>query len=359
MAGSHWYIDDSTTYRIRIGRYSAPVINADNCIEASQAGQTTYTAEHDGWYAVSVFYVDTTQVATETILEQLKGYNYNEIISFVSNNTELFSAISNPTIEYIYLLNNINVGQQLNISGNKTIEGNGYTLTGSNNLTYLIRATDGKIFLNNLKLNTAYDDVLYVGNYCDCYVKNCEIYYSINNDGIGTHGNANCYIYDTIIHDNYDEGLSTHDTSYAECYNVEAYNNGYEIGTTTPSGISFGGLHFGGSRMGLASHCNCHHNSPNGIGFITIDDNFSSSAITTCDNNICHDNVDAGIRFGGATNISCFNNMCYKNVRGILFYNKSTHGNTGYVGKNSAFGNTTGQITVWTGGDDGLVFEES
>lgn len=357
--GSNWHIEDGATYRIRTGRYQEnTTITAANCIECDQAGQTEFTANYDGWYAVSVFYFDTTQTATETIMQQLIGDIYNDITAYVNDNDSLNNAISNPTIENIYVMQDIEVSQQLNTKGNKNIEGNGYTITGNSTLTYLLRCTDGNVFINNLKLNGANNDVIYVGNNCNCIIKNCEVYYSYQNDGIGLHGNANCYIYDTIIHDNRDEGLSTHDTSYCECYNVEAYKNGYEVGTDIPSGISFGGLHFGGSRMGKAIGCHCHNNTPNGIGFVTIDGNFSSNAKSVCRNNVCNENTDTGIRFGGCYNLICGENISVNNNRGILFYEKDTHGNTGYVAKNHCFGNTTGQQVVWSGGNDGLTFEE-
>ena len=108
--------------------------------------------------------------------------------------------------------------------------------------------------------------------------------------------------------------------------------------------------------MGRAENCYCHNNDYHGIGFITIDNNFSSSAECICINNVCLSNAESGIRFGGATNIRCLNNMCCNNTNGIIFSKKDEHGNSGYIGNNSLFSNTGSDMSVWTGADDGLIF---
>ena len=353
-AGTYFATSDPVLTGLRIAQYSSPQ-NSDFISIA--VNKKSYVIPTDNWYRVDVEFVDNVTVATSSILEYLEGYLYNDISLNVYDNTSLVKALSNPSIANVNIINDITVTQRLNIKGNKHIHGNGHTLTGNSTLTYLMYIDKDTTIIDDLKLVGSSNDVVFVGGTSKAYINNCDISQSNANDGVGLHGSATCIIKNSTIHDNYDEGVSTHDSSYCECYNVVAYNNGYEVGTSTPSGSSFGGIHFGGSKMGKAIGCYCYNNDANGIGFITIDNNYSSNAIAICKDNICKNNVDSGIRFGGAVNIVCGDNICVNNVRGILFYEKDTHGNSGYVADNHCFGNSSAQTTVWTGGDDGLTFE--
>lgn len=347
--------------RMRIAIFTEP--NRDSFVSIITS-LTEYEFTADSWYRVDIEYRDTTVIATEDIFDNIIGYiiKDNET-QFVDGFKAFKSACENTNVKKIVLTKDIVATEQTNVIGDKHINGFGHKITGNADITYLIKVHDSKnVTIENAILEGAKDDVIYVGN-GTTYIIDCDISKSYENDGVGLHAAAICYIRDCKIHDNYDEGLSTHDQSWCECANVEAYHNGYIVGTDTPSTnetggqVSFGGLHFGGSKMGNAKKCYCHNNSANGIGFITIDGNFITDCIAVCEGNICTDNVESGIRFGGTYGIRAIGNMCANNGQGMLFYKKDNHGNTGIVGQNSLFNNTGSQRGVWSGGDDGLIFE--
>ena len=277
-------------------------------------------------------------------------------IAYIVDFTGLKSACENNEVKTIVLCNDINATDEITVFGDKHIIGNNFKIIGERSIEYLLTVSEKKCIIDDLIISDANYNVINATETCNLTLRNCEVFNSFNNDGIGVRGNADVFIYDCKIHDCRDEGLSSHGNSYCEIYNTHAYRNGWELGTNTPSNLSFGGLHLGGSRMGIIANCRAYNNTSHGIGFITIDSDYSADAECICYNNLTYNNDEAGICFGGATNIICGNNISVNNASGIRFTEKLEHGNNGVVFGNSCFNNTT-NYSIWSGADEGLVFD--
>lgn len=275
---------------------------------------------------------------------------------YVTDFNSLKTACENNDVKTIVLCNDITATSAFSIVGDKHIVANNFKITGNSSIEYLLTISEKKCIIDDLIISDANYNVICATGDCNLTLRNCEVFNCYNNDGVGVHGNADVFIYDCKIHDCRDEGLSSHGNSYCEIYNTHVYRNGWELGTDTPSNLSFGGLHLGGSRMGIIANCRAYKNTSHGIGFITIDNDYSADAECICYNNLCYDNDEAGICFGGATNIVCTNNSSYGNSSGIRFTKKNEHGNNGVIFGNNCFNNTT-NYSIWSGADEGLIFD--
>ena len=289
----------------------------------------------------------------------LKGFSKLQTLvgtsSYIIDFNGLKSACENSEIKTIVLCSDITATSSLSIVGNKHIVANNFKITGNTSIEYLLTVSDNKCIIDDLIISDANYNVICC-NGGVTVLRNCEVYNSFNNNGVGVHGNSDVFIYDCKIHDCRDEGLSSHGNSYCEIYNTHVYRNGWELGTDTPSNLSFGGLHLGGSRMGIIANCRAYKNTSHGISFITIDNDYSADAECICYNNLTYDNDEAGICFGGATNIVCSNNASVNNASGIRFTKKVDHGNNGIVFGNCCFNNKT-NYSIWTGANEGLIFD--
>jgi len=130
-------------------------------------------------------------------------------------------------------------------------------------------------------------------------------------DVINVHDYSKVYVQRCKIHEGYDEGISTHDNTYAEIYNSEVYNCGYAISynntykATAYKGAasSYGGIHIGGTGMGIVKGNYSHDNATYGIGIYTLAVSTNHQGASQCIGNTVKHNgyVDIDPRTGGVT----------------------------------------------------------
>lgn len=267
------------------------------------------------------------------------------------------------------------------------IIGNGHTLTGSGLSTYLLNITNKKMYIYNLNfigdddanycvvantgaflyaencnIHYAKDSVVRCINTSKVKLVNCDVGFSKRNDGIAPAGTADVRLYNTNSHDNYDEGISSHNSSYCEVHGGEFYNNGYERGTKNKGAqSSFGGVHLGGGKMGIVEGVYSHDNCTYGIALINFQD-VSQTDKERCFNNLIENNGNAGIFVTGARDFIINNNTILYNAESIHFGLDHTYTPTvdlvashGIVIGNDIYGNMNDNIIIDTGADDGIT----
>ena len=174
-------------------------------------------------------------------------------------------------------------------------------------------------------------------------------------DGIGVHGNSKLYVYNCKIHDTYDEGISIHDFSYGEIYDTEVYNCGYQVSRNSGSALtdrkgaasSYGGIHIGGTGMGIVKNCYSHDNATYGIGLYCLNPP-GSSGKTICIGNIVKNNgyVDGiasasdqsgGIIIYGVQDLELRNNTVIGNANYGIRFGVDTSANA-YIAHPKSYG---------------------
>lgn len=289
---------------------------------------------------------------------------------------------------FIFLDNDIEVTEKLLPTEDCTIFGNGHTLTANGtdgallsivgvkcfvyNTNFIgdvecdynvVVNTDGYGYFENCIIHYAKDSIVRCPNTAVVVMKNCDIGYSQNNDGLSPAGSADVRVYNCKFHDNYDEGISSHNSSYTEVHNCEFYNNGYIVGTKEKGAdSSFGGCHIGGGRMGIVANSYSHDNCTHGFSFINFQD-LTQADIEKCYGNVSENNGEAGFWFAGARNITATNNTAIGNGEAGIHVSKNGGSGSsldlpesvGYVVGNTLIGNITNTVVIDDGSDGGIT----
>lgn len=274
----------------------------------------------------------------------------NSSIIYVTTMDELKQALSIDE-NTISIDNDIIVCEIIYFSGTHIINGNGYTITGDSVDNVAIFAANAKCEVNDLNFTNSLNTVVKIAG--NVVFNNCEASKSWGNDGFAPMEKAQVVFNNCKAFDNYDEGISTHNKSYAEVWGGEYYRNGYKVGTKEKGAkSSFGGVHIGGGRMGKVQNVYSHDNCTYGISFINFQE------IDMDDHEICNGNTVAnngadGIFVTSCSDIKMCNNIVYSNGGyGIHFGLDETYkppegvnvGSNGYVTDNTVRNNVCGTI---------------
>ena len=298
--------------------------------------------------------------------------------SYVSTFEDLKNAIQKREND-IYIINDIDVEENLVINFDTYIHGRNHilsctnvtndvirisssnvliddiTINGSTNAHYLVYIYGtSKVTLTNCILHYCQDSVLRTGNTSVLIANQCDIGYSYGNDGVSPSGSSIAKMYNSKMHDCYDEGLSTHNSAYAELYNCEFYNNGYIVGSKdkgAPS--SFGGCNLSGGKMGIVVGCYSHDNCTYGIGLVNFQEDLQDD-IEKCSNNITENNGSHGIFCTYCKHLTLTNNTCINNNGDAIHfgldetYTPTISGinSSGYVAGNILYKNMNDNIVV-------------
>lgn len=388
-------LENHENYLIRVGKYNSNTIDSSTFIEFVTA-QTEYSSgnlyflEKGYYYGISLALKDLPTLTEENI-NTLKGDLYiyssienNNFIGSANDYDSLINAISQNKI--VVLESDITVPSHILINSDIEILGNGYALNGDGVVSYLLGVENCCAKISNLKLlnggthnvwtknanltiedciiHYSTDSVVRITEESNVIMKKCDVGYSSSNDGISPTGTSKVYLYDCKSHDNYDEGVSSHNGSYTEVHGGEYYNNGYVIGTKNKGAeSSFGGVHIGGGQMGIVEGVYSHDNCTYGISFINFQEDISGD-IEKCFNNLIEDNGNSGIWVMGARNLTVANNTIIKNGGAIHLGKEPTISgepvsglvaSKGYIIGNNVHGNTSNEIIIDNGADNGLT----
>ena len=304
------------------------------------------------------------------------GSNGGAGIAVVTDEAGFLSALDAKKV--IYIASDFPITGDLNITRDVEIDGLGHTLTADGIASYMMNITNAKVTIRNAELvgdaevdyvlipntgsdvlldhcriHTSCDTVVRCPNTAKVVIRNCDIGYSYRNDGVAPAGTAEVRIYDSVIHDCYDEGVSSHNSSYTECHNCEFYNCGYEVGTKTKGAeSSFGGCHIGGGRMGIVEGCYSHDNCTYGIGLINFQMDLDNE-IEKCFNNVVQNNGSHGIMCTYCRRLTLVNNSCIANAGDAIHFGRDpTHEtpigipSSGYVADNIMYLNGFNGVVV-------------
>jgi len=202
-------------------------------------------------------------------------------------------------------------------------------------------------------------------------------------DAVNVHQYGRVYLNRCKIHEAYDEGISTHDHSYAEVINTEAYNCGYLISFNSSyvalaqkgAYSSYGGIHLGGTGMGIVKGCYSHDNATYGIGLYCLDPEHSTGK-AICVGNVVKKNgfvnnvagdadKTGGIIVYGARDLELRSNTAIENANyGIRFgvdptgASYTSHpASSGFYAENLILNNgidTGNKVKIDAGADGGL-----
>ncbi|SHK88289.1 fibronectin type III domain-containing protein [Hespellia stercorisuis] len=226
---------------------------------------------------------------------------------------ELIDALADSDVKTIEIRNNLSATQSIHIRRNVVIYGNDNSIVGNTSIKNLLICADGNIELHDIKLSTSSDSLLVYGTNSVVKAYNCDFSKSYGNDGVSGNQNGICYLYNCSAHDNYDEGVSTHGTSYCEVQGGDYYNNGFIVGTRTKGAASsFGGVHLGGGRMGKVIGVHSYNNCTYGIALINFKD-LSVADKEVCCNNIVESNGSSGIWCTACRDLILANNTIVNN----------------------------------------------
>ena len=298
-------------------------------------------------------------------------------IVFVSSETELLEALG--TAKKIILLNDITITADISITSDIEIDGMGHKMTangitsqmmaisnanvtlknieiiGEQTKDYIIVPTTGAVlYIENCIIHTSYNECVRCRSTSKVVIRNSDIGFSYNNDGVSPQAESEVYVYNSVMHDCFDEGLSSHNSSYVECHNCEFYNNGYVVGTKTKGAdSSFGGCHLGGGMMGIVESCYSHDNCTYGIGLIHFQGDLHSD-IEKCFNNVVQNNGSHGIMCTYCENLTLVNNSCIANVGDAIHFGKDPTQpddpigiiSSGYVAGNIMYENGTDSVVI-------------
>ena len=301
----------------------------------------------------------------------------------VSTAQELADAVNSGGI--IFLRENITVQSSILISSRCIIYGNGHSITGSglsNNLiqvrntsvemygiklysdtTYNIMSYNANIIIENSVIHQATDSVCRFTGTSNIILKNCDIGYSSGNDGISAAEQSSVYVYNCYVHDNFDEGISTHNSSYCEVHGGEYCRNGYVINTNQKGAASsFGGIHIGGGKMGIVEGAYSHHNCTYGIGIINFQVDMNGD-IEKVWNNIIENNGGAGVWLTGARGLTLSKNTILNNGGDAIHFGLDNtytptielKASSGVVADNTMYGNLNDNVVIENGFDGGLT----
>lgn len=220
-------------------------------------------------------------------------------------------------------------------------------------------------------------------------LQDCELYGSTGDDGFSLDDEAAGYLYGCRIHACKDEGITTHGDSYCEVINCEVWECGYDIsvgGSATDYAItvdktakgaasSYGGIHLGGTGLGVVRGCYSHDNATYGIGLYCMTAG-SRAGKAVCTGNLVllngatltQDNDECGgIIVAGVKDCEIRSNMIQFNggyglrfgLDGVQQYISTDFASAGFVTGNTLSGNTVNTITIDTGADGGLWVNHS
>ena len=307
------------------------------------------------------------------------GYREDEYtdIAFVSTEAELLHALA--TKKKVYLSNDITVTADISITTSVELDGMGHKLTangitsqmmaisnanvtlknieivGEQTKDYIILPTTGAVlYIENCIIHTSYNECVRCRSTSKVVIRNSDIGFSYNNDGVSPQAESEVYVYNSVMHDCYDEGISSHNDSYTEVHNCEFYNNGYVVGTKTKGAeSSFGGCHLGGGRMGIVESCYSHDNCTYGIGLVHFQGN-SHNNIEKCFNNLVQNNGSHGIMCVYCEDLTLVNNSCIANTGDAIHFGKDPTQpddpigiiSSGYVAGNIMYGNGTDSVVI-------------
>ena len=311
-------------------------------------------------------------------------YNLFKQITNVSTESELVDALKNAYI--INIVSDITITQELTVANDVQINGNGHTLTGSGLSRHLMVINGCNTQIRNLNMTNGHTSVLVlisayntilencdISVASDCiisaqgtgtlFINNCKVHGSTGNDGLSAKEYAIVYVHNCKFYDNYDEGFTSHNSTYCEIYDSEFYKNGYVVGTTTKGAVSsFGGCHVGGGYMGIVSGCYSHDNCTYGFGIINFQDD-TRNDFEMVWNNIAKDNGGAGFWLTGARDLILANNTIIGNGGDAIHFGLDTTytptislvASTGYVTKNTMLANNNNNVVIDAGADNGIV----
>lgn len=369
-AGSFFQLaNNSDLVAFSVAIFDAPT--GGNLLEIILDTTEKYTVVNDGYAKIDVKVSDP-QSRTRSQMLQLVACviqdHQQEKIAFVSNLSEFIESLG--THRVIHLMDDIVVGGEIVIvNGDTIVYGNGHKISGSASITNYIQHAEGYHEWRDLIVDATYTTNCGIKPNGTAVVKfiNCEIY-GTDGDGIAPSGSSEVYCYNCKLHDNADEGFSSHDSTYCELHDCEVYHNAYIPFTDEPSSYSsYGGIHLGGSHVGVVQGCYAHHNRGGGINLAPLgqgdlDENMRAYVI----NNVSSDNVRNGIRLEGLFNCRVIGNTVINNgasgwggIRVWVGQNTGESTTTsGIIAKNAQALNGVNTVQIDTGADGGITVVE-
>ena len=162
-------------------------------------------------------------------------------------------------------------------------------------------AYSGTLQAEDCVFRRATDSLLVAVNSSVMTLNRCEIYGAlapaasgrvISSDGVSGKDDSRLHVLRCRIHDCVDEGVSTHDRSWAEVRDCEVYRCGYAVDAQTLTAAMdekgapscFGGIHLGGAGMGEVIGCHSHDNATWGIGLYHFNGG-NRTDVTVCRDN--------------------------------------------------------------------------
>lgn len=239
---------------------------------------------------------------------------------------------------YLTITNNVNI-YDLTLIGDRTCLNLLKTTNSDNNI---------KVNIYNSKIDSAYNSVVSIALNSNTLLENCVVCNSYHNDCIGIRDNAIAVVRGCKVFNAFDEGLSSHNSSYVEVYDSEFYHCGYDLDTGLDGASScFGGCHIGGGKMGKVIGCYSHDNVTHGITFINFQQDLPDD-VEVCLNNVATNNRQFGMIFTYCKHLTACGNTSlnngrdqYHNMTNVLFGVEHTHSSpigvvsSGYVGGNT------------------------
>lgn len=278
-------------YSILNSTYSvAYVYNIDDLQEALAKGVS------------DIYIADNFTINTST------GLTINNICNIYGQGKTITFTGGTASTVYLTISNNVNI-YDLTLIGDRTCL-NLLKTTNSNN--------DIKVNIYNSRIDSSYNSVVSIALNSNTLLENCVVCNSYHNDCIGIRDNAVATVRGCKVFNAYDEGLSSHNSSYVEVYDSEFYHCGYDLDTGLDGAQScFGGCHIGGGKMGKVVGCYSHDNSTYGITFINFQQDLPDD-IEVCLNNTAINNTLYGMIFTYCKHLIACGNTSINNGRDAL-----------------------------------------